>query len=79
MPITGPDGGFIQIPIDNPGTPYIEPPAIIITGEGRLSAIPLFDADGLLAEIRVTDPGVGYKLNSPVNAKKNASSILLPC
>ena len=71
VPITGPDGGFIQIPIDNPGTPYIEPPAIIITGEGRrASAIPLFDADGLLAEIRVTDPGVGYKLNSPANAKK---------
>ena len=71
IPITDPGGGFIQIPIDDPGTPFVEPPAIIITGEGRrASAVPLFDADGLLTEIRLTDPGVGYKLNSPATAKK---------
>lgn len=71
IPITDPGGGFIQIPIKKPGTPYVEPPAIIITGEGRrASAVPLFDSDGLLTEIRLTDPGVGYKLNTPSNAKK---------
>ena len=37
-PITGPDGGFIEIPISDPGTPYVEPPAVIITGEGRRAA-----------------------------------------
>lgn len=69
--ITGPDGGFIEIPIDDPGTPYVEPPVIIITGEGRrATAIPLLDSNGLLTEIRVTDPGVGYKLNSPSNSRK---------
>jgi hypothetical protein len=70
-PITDPGGGFIEIPVDNPGTPYVEPPVIIITGEGRrAAAIPLLDSDGFLKEVRVTDPGVGYKLNSPTNAKK---------
>lgn len=70
-PITDPGGGFIEIPIDQPGTPYVEPPSIIITGEGsRASAIPLLDASGLLKEIRITDPGVGYKLNLPTTAKK---------
>tara|TARA_B100000085_G_scaffold17790_1_gene15333 strand:+ start:1979 stop:4840 length:2862 start_codon:yes stop_codon:yes gene_type:complete len=71
VPITGPDGGFIEIPIDTPGTPYVEPPAIIITGEGRrAAAIPLLNADGLLTEIRVTDPGLGYKLNTPATSQK---------
>ncbi len=69
--ITGPDGGFIQIQIGDPGTPYVEPPAIIITGEGRrAAAIPLLNADGLLTEIRVTDPGLGYKLNTPSTSKR---------
>jgi len=70
-PITDPGGGFIEIPVSDPGTPYVEPPVIIITGEGRrAAAIPLLDSDGFLKEVRVTDPGVGYKLNSPTNAKK---------
>lgn len=70
-PITDPGGGFIEIPVDNPGTPFVEPPVIIITGEGRrASAIPLLDADGFLKEVRITDPGFGYKLNSPTNASK---------
>ena len=70
-PITDPGGGFIEIPVSDPGTPYVEPPVIIITGEGRrAAAIPLLDSDGFLKEVRVTDPGVGYKLNSPANAKK---------
>lgn len=69
-PITGPDGGFIEIPISDPGTPYVEPPAVIITGEGRrAAAIPLLNADGLLTEIRITDPGLGYKLNTPATSK----------
>ena len=70
-PITDPGGGFIEIPIDDPGTPYVEPPVIIITGEGnRAAALPLLDEKGLLKEVRVTDPGFGYKLNSPSNAGK---------
>ena len=70
-PITDRGGGFIQIPIEDPGTPYTEPPVIIITGEGRrAAAIPLLDSDGLLTEVRITDPGLGYKLNSPETARK---------
>jgi len=70
-PITDPGGGFIEIPVGDPGTPYVEPPIIIITGEGnRASALPLLDENGLLKEVRVTDPGFGYKLNSPTNAGK---------
>lgn len=71
IPVTDTSGGFLDIPIQDSGTPYTEPPVIIITGEGRrASAIPLLNEDGFLKEIRITDPGFGYRLNSPTNAGK---------
>ena len=64
--ITDKDGGIIEVPIDEPGDPFIEPPVVIISGEGSgANAIALLDDKGRLAEIRVTSPGSGYKPNEP--------------
>jgi hypothetical protein len=69
--ITDAGGGIMDIPIQDPGDPYVEPPVVIITGNGyRASGIVLTDANGRVSEIRVTDPGFGYKLNQPDVAKK---------
>jgi len=70
-PITGPRGEIIYIPIEDKGDPYKEPPTVLISGNGtRAVAIALTDEDGLVQEIRVTDPGYDYKLNDPVSANK---------
>lgn len=65
--ITDKDGGIIEVPVDEPGDPFIEPPTVIISGEGSgANAIALLDDKGRLSEIRVTSPGSGYKPNEPV-------------
>ena len=65
-PITDLEGRIIEIPIKEPGDPYVEPPAVIIFGEGvGATALPLLDQDGRVTEIRVTDPGSGFKVNTP--------------
>ena len=70
-PITGPTGDIIQIPVNNPGDPYQEPPNVFITGNGHgSSAEALLDNKGYLVEIRVINPGFGYKLNTPQDAGK---------
>ena len=67
--ITDPGGGIIDIPIDNPGSPWAEPPYIFIGGEGRgASATPLLDENGFITEIRVKTSGFGYKLNTAESA-----------
>jgi len=69
--ITDSDGGIIHIPVINSGDPYKEPPNIFVTGEGfRASAIPLLDSNGFITEIRITDPGYNYKLNTSDNTRK---------
>ena len=69
--ITGPGGEIIDVQIEDPGDPYTEAPAVFITGAGiGTAAIGLLDDTGLLSEIRITDPGFGYKLNSPTVANK---------
>jgi hypothetical protein len=69
--ITDPGGGIIDIPIDEPGDPYTELPIVIIPGEGsRASALPLLDSNGRITELRITDPGFGYKLNIPQTSDK---------
>tara|TARA_B100000902_G_scaffold157285_1_gene153526 strand:+ start:9758 stop:12610 length:2853 start_codon:yes stop_codon:yes gene_type:complete len=69
--ITDPGGGIIDIPIDEPGDPYTELPVVIIPGEGfRASALPLLDSTGRITEIRITDPGFGYKINTPQTSDK---------
>jgi len=62
--ITDPAGGIIEIPIDDPGDPWAEPPYVFIGGEGiGAIATPLLDERGFITEIRVKSPGYGYKLN----------------
>ena len=70
-PITGPRGEIIYIPIEDNGDPYKEPPTVLISGNGtRAVAIALTDENGIVQEIRVTDPGYDYKINDPVTANK---------
>ena len=68
--VTDRAGGIISIPVDNPGDSYTEPPAVFITGEGYgAQGEALLDTNGFVREIRVTDPGFGYKINKPINAE----------
>ena len=68
-PITDPIGGIIEIPVTKPGGPYVIPPYVLIGGEGYgATAEALLDNGGFVTEIRVTTPGIGYKLNKPENA-----------
>ena len=63
-PITDDTGGIIEIPIDDPGDPWAEPPIVFIGGEGTgATATGLLDGKGFLTEIRVQSSGFGYKLN----------------
>ena len=63
-PITDPAGGIIEIPIDDPGDPWAEPPIVFVGGEGTgATAVGLLDGNGFLTEVRVQSPGFGYKLN----------------
>jgi len=62
--ITDENGGIIEIPIDDPGDAWAEPPYVFIGGEGiGAVATPLLDQDGFITEIRIKSPGYGYKLN----------------
>ena len=62
--ITDDNGGIIEIPIDDPGDPWAEPPFVFIAGEGfGATATGLLDKNGFLTEIRVLSPGFGYKKN----------------
>ena len=63
-PITDDTGGIIEIPIDDPGDAWAEPPIVFVGGEGTgATAIGLLDGGGFLTEIRVQSPGFGYKKN----------------
>jgi hypothetical protein len=69
-PVTDKGGGIIQIPILTPGTAYTEPPKVFITGNGYgASGEVLLDGDGFATEIRIVDPGFGYKINLPTTEK----------
>ena len=69
--ITDPNGGIIEIPVDNPGSAWSEPPYVFITGEGiGATATALLDRDGFLTEIRVKTPGYGYRKNLPEDRDK---------
>lgn len=66
--ITDDNGGIISIPVTNPGSPYVEPPYVFITGAGKgAAARALLDENGFVSEIRVTKSGFGYKKNLPSN------------
>ena len=62
--ITDDNGGIIDIPVSNPGSPWAEPPYVFIVGEGiGATGTALLDQDGFLTEIRIKSPGYGYKKN----------------
>ena len=62
--ITDDNGGIIEIPVDDPGDAWAEPPVVFVGGEGSgATAVGLLDGNGFLTEIRVQSPGFGYKLN----------------
>ena len=64
--ITDENGGIIDIPVDNPGDPWAEPPYVFIGGEGiGATATALLDSNGYLTEIRIKSNGYGYKKNIP--------------
>ena len=63
-PITDDRGGIIEIPIDDPGDPWLEPPIVIIGGEGTgATGTALLDESGVITEVRVQSAGFGYKKN----------------
>ena len=63
-PITDDNGGIIEIPIDDPGDAWAEPPIVFVGGEGTgATAIGLLDGGGFLTEIRIQSSGFGYKKN----------------
>ena len=65
--ITDDKGSIISIPIKDTGDRYREAPKVIISsgiGFGA-TAIALLDDKGYVSEIRVTKPGLGYKVNTP--------------
>ena len=67
--ITDEDGGIIEIPIDDPGDPWAEPPYVFIGGEGiGATATALLDQSGFITEIRIKSPGYGYKKNLATDA-----------
>ena len=67
--VTDKSGGIISIPIETSGDSYTEPPNVFITGEGYgAQGEVLLDTEGYAVEIRVVNPGFGYKINKPVNA-----------
>jgi hypothetical protein len=62
------DGKIIDIPIEDPGDPYIFPPFIKIYGEGvGASAKAVLDDSGKLTKILVQRPGRGYVPNRSSN------------
>ena len=64
--ITDDNGSIISIPVTNPGSPYVEPPYVFISGTGKgATARALLDENGFVTEIRVTKSGFGYKKNLP--------------
>ncbi len=77
-PIVDDGGRIIEIPIDDPGDPYILPPKIAITGQGwGAIGIPLLDVDGRVAEIRITQRGTNYVKNQPDNINCVLDSLTL--
>lgn len=67
-PITDDNGSIITIPISQPGSPYVEPPTVLITGNGYgAKGLALLDSKGFVTEVRLLNKGVGYKSNTPTD------------
>ena len=73
--ITDGAGGIIEIPVDNTGDAFAEPPVVFISGEGiGATATALLDDNGFVTEIRIQSSGFGYKKNLAVD--KNVRCII---
>ena len=67
-PVVDEDGKIIEIPIDDPGDPYVIPPNIAITGQGwGAMAVPILDRSGRVTEIRITQRGRNFIPNKNEN------------
>jgi hypothetical protein len=70
-PITDENGEIIEIPILVGGGRFVEPPKVLISGKGYgASAIALLNDRGKVTEIRITNPGRGYRVNLPQNSRR---------
>ena len=77
-PIVDEDGKIIEIPIDDPGDPYLLPPNLAITGQGwGAMGVPLLDKDGYVTEIRITQRGRNFIPNKPENVNCVLDSLTL--
>ena len=77
-PIVDENGKIIEIPIDNPGDPYLLPPNLAITGQGwGAMGIPLLDNNGYVTEIRITQRGRNFVPNRPQNVNCVLDSLTL--
>jgi hypothetical protein len=81
--ITDDNGGIIEVPVEDKGDAWAEPPIVFIAGEGvGATATGLLDGNGFLTEIRVKSSGFGYKKNlasdNDVRCIIDAFSILSP-
>ena len=77
-PIVDPVGKIIEIPINDPGDPYILPPAIAITGQGYGAiGVPLLDEEGRVTEIRITQRGTNYVPYKPDSVSCVVDSLTL--
>ena len=66
QPIVDDNGKIIEIPIDDPGDPYLLPPNLAITGQGwGAMGVPLLDSNGYVTEIRITQRGRNFVPNRP--------------
>ena len=73
--ITDGAGGIIEIPVDNTGDAFAEPPVVFVSGEGvGATASALLDDNGFVTEIRIQSSGFGYKKNLAVD--KNVRCII---
>ena len=77
-PIVDDNGKIIEIPIDDPGDPYLLPPNLAITGQGwGAMGIPLLDSNGYVTEIRITQRGRNFVPNRPENVNCVLDSLTL--
>ena len=73
--ITDGSGGIIEIPVDNTGDAFAEPPVVFVSGNGiGATATALLDDNGFVTEIRIQSSGFGYKKNLAVD--KNVRCII---
>ena len=66
QPIVDDNVKIIEIPINDPGDPYLLPPNLSITGQGwGAMGVPLLDSNGYVTEIRITQRGRNFVPNRP--------------